>query len=86
MHKYRKQSLMFLMGYLVIFFIVMVVSIFNLNSGKALFEIGMSHNLQNWAIILFSLFAIIKVVMEIIRIEGHAEYERKLRSSVGARG
>ena len=83
MHKYRKQSLMFLMGYLLIFFIVMVVSIFNLNSGKALFEIGMNHSLQNWILIIFSFLAVIKVVLEIIRIESHSEYERKLRAGLG---
>jgi hypothetical protein len=82
MHKYRKQSVMFLMGYLVIFFSVMVVSIFNLNSGRASFEIGMSHSLQNWIIIVFSLFAMIKVVVEIAKVESHAEYERKLRSDI----
>lgn len=82
MHKYRKQSLMFLMGYLVIFFIVMVASIINLNTGGALFEMGMNHSLQNWILIIFSVLAIIKVVVEIIRIEGHAEYEHKLRAGI----
>lgn len=82
MHKYRKQSIMFLMGYLVIFFIVMVASIFNLNSGGTLFEMGMNHSLQNWIIIIFSLLAIIRVVMEIAKIENHAEYERKLRDNI----
>jgi hypothetical protein len=82
MHKYRRQSLMFLMGYLVIFFIVLVVSLLYLRSGKALFEIGMDHSLQNGIIILFSLLAIIKVVVEIVKIEGHAEYERKLRGNI----
>ena len=82
MHKYRKQSIIFLMGYLVIFFIVMVVCILNLYSGGALFEIGMSHSLQNWILIVFSALAIIKVVIEIVKIEGHAEYEQKLRAGI----
>ena len=81
MHKYRKKSVMFLMGYLVIFFIVMVVSIVDLNKGIAIFEIGMSPILQNWIIIIFSILAMIKVVIEIASIEGHAEYERKLMSN-----
>lgn len=82
MHKYRKQSLIFLMGYLVIFFIVLIVSVVGLRSGTALFEIGMNHILQNLIIIVFSLFAIIKVVVEIVKIEGHAEYEQRLRNSI----
>jgi hypothetical protein len=82
MHKYRKQSVMFLMGYLVIFFIVMVISIVDLNKGIALFEIGMSPVLQNWIIIIFSLLAMIKVVISINSIENHAEYEQKLMSDI----
>ncbi len=62
---------MFLMGYLVIFFIVLVVCLFNLRSGRALFEIGMNHSLQNSIIMAFSFLAIIKVVFEIIKIESH---------------
>jgi hypothetical protein len=82
MHKYRKKSVMFLMGYLVIFFIVMVVSIIDLNKGTAMFEIGMSPIIQDWIIIIFSVLAIIKVVIDIASIENHAEYERKLMSDI----
>jgi hypothetical protein len=82
MHKYRKKSVMFLMGYLVIFFIVMVISIIDLSRGIAMFEIGMSPMLQNWILIIFSLLAMIKVVIDIASIEDHAEYERKLMSDI----
>jgi hypothetical protein len=84
MHKYRRKSVMFLMGYLGIFFIVMVISIVNLNRGVAFFDIGMAPVLQNWIILIFSLLAMIKVVIDIASIESHAEYDRKLRQ-VGSR-
>ena len=79
MHKYRRQSLVFLMGYLVLFFIVLLVSLFDLNRGTALFDIGMSPTVLDIIIIIFSILAIVKVVMEISKIEGHSEYERKLK-------
>ena len=80
MHKYRKQSVMFLMGYLVLFFIVLLVSLFDLNKGKSFFDIGMSPVLQDIIIIIFSILAIIKVVIEITKVESHSEYEKKLKS------
>lgn len=83
MHKYRRQSLIFLMGYLVLFFIVLLVSLFNLNRGKSLFDIGLNPGLQNLIIILFSILAMVKVVLEIAKIEGHSEYEKKLRNLRG---
>jgi len=79
MHKYRRKTVIFLMGYLIIFFIVLLVSVFNLNRGKSIFDIGMNPSLQNWIIIILSVLAIIRVVMEIARIENHSEYEKKLR-------
>jgi hypothetical protein len=79
MHKYRRQSLIFLMGYLVMFFVVLLVSLFDLNRGTALFEIGMNPTTLNVIIIIFSILAIVRVVMEIGKIEGHSEYEKKLK-------
>lgn len=73
---------MFLMGYMVIFFIVLVVSIINLGTSKTLFEIGMNHQLQNIVIIVFSFLAIVRVLIEIIRIESHSEYDKKLRAGL----
>jgi hypothetical protein len=83
MHIYRQKSVIFLMGYLVIFLIVMLVCISNLNSNRTLFDIGMNPSLQNWMILIFSVLAIIKVVIEIAKIESHAEYDRKLKKLGG---
>ncbi len=79
MHKYRRKSIMFLMGYLLMFFAVLIISLYNLNRGQTLFYIGMSSAAQNWIIIIFSVLAMIRVVVEIAKTEGHAEYEKKLR-------
>ena len=79
MHIYRKKSIIFLMGYLLIFAAVLIISLVGLSTGGVMFEIGMNHLLQNWILVIFSLLAIIKVVADIASIEGHAEYESRLR-------
>lgn len=79
MHKYRKQSIIFLMGYLVIFFIILLVALFDINRGAAILEIGMNPILVDIIVIVFSILAMIRVVMEITRIENHSEYEKKLQ-------
>jgi hypothetical protein len=79
MHIYRKKSVIFLMGYLIIFLIVLLICFSNLSSKKSLFDIGMDPTIQNWVLIIFSLLAMVKVVMEIAKIESHAEYDKKLK-------
>jgi hypothetical protein len=36
MHKYRRKSIMFLMGYLLMFFAVLIISLYNLNRANTL--------------------------------------------------
>ena len=66
---HHKKTIKFLMGYLLIFAIVMIISFINLSKGAVPFDIGMNPTLQNWVIIGFSALAILKVLFEIVEIE-----------------
>jgi hypothetical protein len=80
MHKYRRKAIYFLIGYLIVFAIILMATLWSEKKGVPIIDIGMPYSILNWAIIIMSFFGIFKVVKEIADIESHHEYENRMRS------
>ena len=79
MHKYRKQAVLFLIGYLITFLLVFLWGMYNIAKGTEIIDVGLSAGIINWIIVAGSILAMIKVVWEIAKIETKHEFERRVK-------
>lgn len=64
--EHHKRELLFLIGFLIVFFIIFVIALLNLRRGIPLFSIGLSPATEDTIILVLSLIAMIKVMGHIV--------------------
>ena len=79
MHMYRKKAVIFLMIMLLIFSSLFILSLVDLKRGRAVFQLGLGFRAENIAVMVFSLLAMVRVVIELYGIEHHHEYEARIK-------
>lgn len=82
MQHYRKKTIMFLIGYLMIFIAVFFWSYLSLKAGIPIIQIGLGYNLIDGIGIALSSLSILYAIFEIIKVEHSKEYEDKIRMQV----
>ena len=66
-HKeHHKRELRFLIAFILTFFFIFMVALANLIRGVSLLGLGFSPVIENWILIILSLFSIVKVLFNII--------------------
>ncbi len=81
MHMYRKKTVMLLVALMLVFFAVFLIALYDLVKGIPILDIGFSAQTINWVVMLLSAMSIVKVIVEIAGVEGHKDFEKRVRSS-----
>ncbi len=67
-HKeHHKREMFFLIGFLIIFFVIFIIALLNLRRGVPVFGIGLPYLIEDIIILILSLIAIIKILWYIVR-------------------
>ncbi|MBU0666938.1 MAG: hypothetical protein ABIC91_08510 [Nanoarchaeota archaeon] len=66
---YKKRLITGLLTLMGLFFCLFLLAIIDLNRGRATIQTGLPQAVENWGLIIISIFAMIKVLREIIKIE-----------------
>lgn len=65
-HKeHHKRELLFLIGFLILFFIISAIALLNLRRGIPVFGIGLPYLIEDGIIIILSIIATIKIIWHI---------------------
>jgi len=62
----KEKLVISLLSLLILFFCTFVVAFIALKTGYALFNIGVPYIIENWFIIILSIFFIIKILYELV--------------------
>ena len=79
MHFYRKKTIIILHSMMLVFFMVFLFAYVQLKREVAILNIGLSFYVENMMIIAFSFISILMVLYEIVKVEHHHEYERRMK-------
>ncbi|MFH2028930.1 MAG: hypothetical protein ABIJ08_07345 [Nanoarchaeota archaeon] len=63
-HHFRE--LKFLIAFNIVFFTVFVIALLNIWNGNSVFGLNLPYNLDNWIVLVFSFFSIIKVFWNLL--------------------
>ena len=79
MHKYRIKTAKLLAILIIVFFGVFLLAWYDLKIQERIIDIGIKAAIIDWIAMIFSVLAIIKIILELIRVESHRNFERRLR-------
>ena len=80
MHKYRKKLIYSLFIFLIIFLFTFSLGFVYLKNEKPIFDIGMPYYIVDWLIILLSVLSLLKLLLELIKIETKEEFEKRIKT------
>jgi len=66
---YRKKLLIGLMILLILFALIFILALVDLQRGVPLFGTGLRYDVENVTVIILSILSIVKVIHEIIKVE-----------------
>lgn len=80
MHKYRKKIIKYLFVFLILFLLSFFIAYFNFKNKKPIFNLGFGYEVEDYTIMILSVIGIIKSIFEIISIEHHHEFEKRIKN------
>ena len=82
MHVYRRKAITLLLALMLTFLLVFILAFINLKKGRPLVDFGIvDYALENWIVIFLSIAAMIRVVVELYKVEHYWDYEMRVKKS-----
>ena len=80
MHTYRKKTIKALIVFLILFFAAFLLGFYYLKTNEPIFNIGLPAQAINWIVVILSILFILRVLIEIGRVEHAKPYEKRVKS------
>jgi formate hydrogenlyase subunit 3/multisubunit Na+/H+ antiporter MnhD subunit len=77
---YRKKLIWGLIALLIVFGIVFVITFINLKGKRAVFNLGLPFEIEDFTVMFLCILSLVKVVWEIIKIEKLENLENRIKT------